>query len=99
MTQLVTLLLALVGSDEQLESVLEQQALGDVRAEVTASSPECVGTAAVRGFRVAPQNIYNLSGEADSGGRLKHYIYRLVVIYRLFRIFNRMFNFHFSTFG
>lgn len=65
-TQLITLLFALVGSDEQLESVLEQQPSGDVGAEVTASSPERVGTAALQGFWVTPQYIYNLSGETIS---------------------------------
>lgn len=65
-TQLITLLFALVGSDEQLESMLEQQPSGDVGAEVAASSPERVGTAALQGFWVTPQYIYNLSGETIS---------------------------------
>lgn len=69
-TQLIALLFALVGSDEQLESLLEQQSSGDVRAEVTASSPKCVGTAAVWGFGVTPQYIYNLSRDADRGAQL-----------------------------
>lgn len=60
MTELISLLFALMGSDEQLESVLEQQFLGDVRAEVAASSSECVGTAAFLGFRVTPQYIHYL---------------------------------------
>lgn len=60
MTELISLLLALVGSDEQLEAVLEQQSLGDVRTEVAASSSECVGTAAFVGFRITPQYIHNL---------------------------------------
>lgn len=67
MAQLVTLLFALMGSDEELEPVLEQQSSGDVRAEVTASSPERVGIAAIWGFWVTPQYVYNLSGEADRG--------------------------------
>lgn len=70
MTQLVALLFALMGSDEQLESLLEQQSPGDVRAEVTASSPKGVGTAAVWGFGVTPQYIDNLSRDADRGGQL-----------------------------
>lgn len=70
MTQLIALLFALVGSDEQLEALLEQQAAGDVGAEVTASSAKCVGTAAVWGFGVTPQYIYNLSRDADGGGQL-----------------------------
>lgn len=57
MTELVSLLFALMGSDEQLESVLEQQSLGDVRPEVAASSSECVGSAAFLVFRVTPQYI------------------------------------------
>ena len=54
MTELISLLFALVGPDEQLEPVLEQQSLGDVRTEVAASSSEGVGTAAFLGFRVTP---------------------------------------------
>lgn len=68
--QLIALLFALMGSDEQLEALLEQQAAGDVRAEVTASSPKGVGTAAIWGFGVTPQYIYNLSRDADRGGQL-----------------------------
>lgn len=70
MTQLIALLFALMGPDEQLESLLEQQSSGDVRAKVTASSPKCVGTAAVWGFGVTPQYIYNLSRDADGCGQL-----------------------------
>lgn len=69
-TQLIALLFAFMGSDEQLESLLEQHSLGDVRAEVTASSPKCVGIAAVWGFRVTPQYIYNLSREAEWSDQL-----------------------------
>lgn len=69
-TQLVALLLALVGSDEQLESLLEQQSSGDVRAEVAASPPKGVWTASVLGFGVTPQYIDNLSRDADRGGQL-----------------------------
>lgn len=54
MTELISLLFALVGSNEQLEAVLEQQSLGDVRTKVAASSSECVGTAAFMGFRITP---------------------------------------------
>lgn len=60
MTELISLLFALVGSDEQLESVLEKQSLGDVGAKVAASSSERVGTAAILGFRVTPQYIHYL---------------------------------------
>lgn len=60
MTELISLLFALVRSDEQLESVLEQQPLGDIRAEVAATSPECVGAAAVVRLRITPQYIHNL---------------------------------------
>ena len=60
MTELVSLLFAFMGSDEQLEAVLEQQSLGDIGAEVAASSSERVGTAAFLGFRVTPQYIHDL---------------------------------------
>lgn len=59
-TELISLLFALVGSDEKLESMLEQQPLGDVGPEVAASSSECVGTAAFLDFRVAPQYVHYL---------------------------------------
>ena len=65
MTELISLLLALVGSDEQLETVLQQQPLGDIRAKVAASSSECVGTAAFLGFRIAPQYIHNLQDTVE----------------------------------
>lgn len=64
-TELVSLLFALMGSDEQLEAVLEQQSLGDIGAEVAASSSECVGTAAFLGFRVTPQYIHNLQERGE----------------------------------
>ena len=54
-----------MGSDEQLEAVLEQQSLGDVGAEVAASSSECVGTAAFLGFRVTPQYIHDLQERGE----------------------------------
>lgn len=60
MTELISFLFALVGSDEQLESVSGQQSLGDVRTKVAASSSEYVGTAAFLSFRVTPQNIHYL---------------------------------------
>lgn len=59
-TQLISFLLALVGSDQQLESVLAQQFLCDIRSEVATPSTECVGTAALMHFGVAPQNVNDL---------------------------------------
>lgn len=63
MAELISLLLALVRSDEELQSVLEQQPLGDVGAKVAASSSERVGAAAILGFRVTPQYINYLQGQ------------------------------------
>lgn len=60
MTELISLLFALMGADEQLESVLEQQFLGDVGPKVAASASECVGGAAVLGFGVTPQYVHYL---------------------------------------
>lgn len=62
MTELISLLLALMRPDKQLQSVLQQQSLSDVRAEVAASSSICVGTAAILDFGVTPQYIHNLQG-------------------------------------
>lgn len=61
MTKFVTLLFALMRADEQLQSVLVQQPLSNVRAEVAASTSERVGAAAFLGFRVTPQYIHNLA--------------------------------------
>lgn len=60
MTELISLLLALVRSDEQLESVSEQQFLRDVRAEVATPSSESVGAAAFLHFGITPQYIHDL---------------------------------------
>lgn len=58
--ELVSFLLALVGADQQLQTVLQQQLLSHIRTEVAASASEGVGTAAVLRFRVAPQNVHDL---------------------------------------
>lgn len=60
MTELISLLFALMRADDELQSMMDQQSLSNVRAEVAASSSECVGAAAFLGFRVTPQNIHNL---------------------------------------
>lgn len=65
MAELVSFLLALVGADQQLQAVLQQQPLGHIWAEVAASTSERVGTAALLGFRVAPQYIHNLPQTAQ----------------------------------
>ncbi|KAG7218294.1 hypothetical protein INR49_010352 [Caranx melampygus] len=63
MTQLVSLLFALVGPDEQLQPVLQQQPPGDVGAKVAASSSECVGAAAFLGFRERGERQDGVRGE------------------------------------
>ena len=60
MTELISLLFALMRADDQLQSVLDQQSLSDVRAKVAASTSERVGAAAFLGFWVTPQYIHNL---------------------------------------
>lgn len=61
-TQLITFLFTLVGSDDQLQAVLEQQSPRDVRAEVASATSEYVWAAAFLGFGVTPQYIHNLQG-------------------------------------
>lgn len=55
MAELITLLFALVGADEELQVVSVQEVLGDVGAPVAASTSHLVGDAAILGHRVAPQ--------------------------------------------
>jgi len=67
MTEFISLLFALMGADEELQSVLEQQSLGDIRAKVAASSSEGVEAAAILDFRVTPQYIHNLQERKADG--------------------------------
>ena len=60
MTELVTLLFALVGADDELQVVPVQEVLGDVGAPVAASAPQLVGDAAILGHGVAPQQVQDL---------------------------------------
>lgn len=69
-TELISFLLALMGSDQQLEFVSAQQLLGNIRSEVATPSSKCVGTAAVMHFGIAPQYIHNL----QQGGKDRHSI-------------------------
>lgn len=58
--ELVTLLFALMGADNELQVVLVQELLGDIRAPVAASASHFVRNAAVLDHRVAPQQIQDL---------------------------------------
>lgn len=69
-TQLVAILLALVGSDQQMESMLAQQFLRDIGSKVAAPSSKGVGTAAVMRFGVAPQDVDDLRQRGKRGGCL-----------------------------
>lgn len=60
MAELVTVLFALVGADDELQVVSVQEVLGDVGAPVAASAPHLVGYAAVLAHRVAPQQVQDL---------------------------------------
>lgn len=60
MAEFVTLLLALVGADDELHVVSVQEVLGDVRPPVAAPAPHLVGFAAVLGHGVAPQQVQDL---------------------------------------
>lgn len=57
MAELVTLLLALVGADDELQVVPVQEILGDVWAPVAAPAPHLVGNAAILSHWVAPQQV------------------------------------------
>lgn len=63
--ELVTLLFALVGADDELQVVLVQELLGDVRAPVAASASHFVWNAAVLDHRVAPQQVQDLVGDEN----------------------------------
>lgn len=58
--ELVTLLFALMGADDELQVVLVQELLGDVRAPVAASASHFVRNAAVLDHRVTPQQVQDL---------------------------------------
>ena len=60
MAELVALLFALVGADEELQVVLVQELLGDVGAPVAAPASHFVWNAAVLDHRVAPQQVQDL---------------------------------------
>lgn len=67
--ELVALLLALVGADEQLQIVSVQHVLRDVGAPVAASAPHLVGNTALQGHGVTPQQVYDLNTSGST--RLK----------------------------
>lgn len=58
--ELVTLLFALMGADDELKVVLVQKLLCDVRAPVAASTSNFVWNASVLDHRVAPQQVQDL---------------------------------------
>lgn len=60
MAELVALLLALVGADDELQVVPVQEVLCDVGAPVAAAAPHLVGNAAILGHGVAPQQVEDL---------------------------------------
>lgn len=65
MAELITLLFALVGADEELQVVSVQEVLSDVGAPVAASTSHLVGHAAVLGDRVAPQQVQDLGSDGN----------------------------------
>lgn len=68
--ELVTLLLALMGADDELQVVPVQEVLGDVGAPVAAPTPHLVGNAAVLGHWVAPQQVQDLEAVDTKGSSL-----------------------------
>lgn len=70
MAELVTLLLALMGADDELQVVPVQKVLGDVGAPVAAPTPHLVGNAAVLGHWVAPQQVQDLEAVDTKGSSL-----------------------------
>lgn len=63
MAELITVLLTLVGADDELQVVPVQEVLCDVGAPVAASTSHLIGCAAVLGHRVAPQQVQDLRKE------------------------------------
>ena len=62
MSELVSLELTLVGSDEHAQVVFGEDGLCDVRAEVAAASSERVGLASVLHPWITPEYVKNLRG-------------------------------------
>lgn len=56
-TELVALLLALMGADEELQVVLLEDLPCHVRAEVAATTSHCIHSAAFLGHGVTPENV------------------------------------------
>lgn len=63
MAELIALLFALMGANNELQIVSVQEVLGDIRAPVAASTPHLVGYASILSHRVTPQQVQDLVGQ------------------------------------
>lgn len=60
--ELVAVLFALMGANEELQVVSSQHLLSDIWAPVAATTSHLIGNAAILGHGVAPQHIHYLGG-------------------------------------
>lgn len=72
MAELIAILFALVGADEELQVVSVQEVLGDIGPPVAASTSHLVGDAAILGHRVAPQQVQDLEAGDNVRRRTKY---------------------------
>lgn len=63
MAELIALLFALMGANDELQIVSVQEVLGDIRAPVAASAPHLVGYASILSHWVTPQQVQDLVGQ------------------------------------
>lgn len=63
MAELIALLFAFMGANDELQIVSVQEVLGDIRAPVAASTPYLVGYASILSHRVTPQQVQDLVGQ------------------------------------
>lgn len=64
--ELIAVLFALMGADEELEVVSSQHLLSDIWPPVAASASHLIGNAAILGHWVTPQHIHYLGGPKQS---------------------------------
>lgn len=70
MAELITILFALVGADDELQVVSIQEVLCDIGAPVAASTSQLIGDAAVLGHGVAPQQVQDLVSQKENSFQL-----------------------------
>lgn len=65
MAELIAVLFALMGADEELQVVSSQHFLSDIWPPVAASASYLIGNAAILGHWVTPQHVHYLGGQIN----------------------------------